>query len=99
MYAAVVIVPAVIVYWMRVSAAPMAILGGVLLTVVISAFVLTLSCALGWLVAKVSRKLKRTNFITVIVSLAGIAVYYFFVFKAQTAMEALIANAALYRCV
>ena len=96
MYAAVVIVPAVIVYWMRVSAAPMAILGGVLLTVLISAFVLTLSCALGWLVAKVSRKLKRKNFITVIVSLAGIAVYYFFVFKAQTAMEALIANAALY---
>ena len=96
MYAAVVIVPAVIVYWMRVSAAPMAILGGVLLTVLISAFVLTLSCALGWLVAKVSRKLKRKNFITVIVSLAGIAVYYFFVFKAQTAMEALVANAALY---
>ena len=96
MYAAVVIVPAVIVYWMRISAAPMAILGGVLLTVLISAFVLTLSCALGWLVAKVSRKLKRKNFITVIVSLAGIAVYYFFVFKAQTAMEALVANAALY---
>lgn len=96
MYAAVVIVPAVIVYWMRVSAAPMVLLGGVLLTVLISAFVLTLSCALGWLVAKVSRKLKRKNFITVIISLAGIAVYYFFVFKAQTAMEALVANAALY---
>lgn len=62
----------------------------------ISAFVLTLSCALGWLVAKVSRKLKRKNFITVIISLAGIAVYYFFVFKAQTALEALVANAALY---
>lgn len=96
MYAAVVIVPAVIVYWMRVSAAPMVLLGGVLLTVLISLFVLTLSCALGWLVAKVSRKLKRKNFITVIVSLAGIAVYYFFVFKAQTALEALVANAALY---
>ena len=92
MYAAVVIVPAVIVYWMRVSAAPMVLLGGVLLTVLISLFVLTLSCALGWLVAKVKRK----NFITVIVSLAGIAVYYFFVFKAQTALEALVANAALY---
>ena len=96
MYSAVVIMPAVIVYWMRVSAAPRYILGGVLLTVLISAFVLTLSCALGWLVAKVSRKLKRKSFITVIVSLAGIAVYYFFVFKAQTAMEALVANAALY---
>ena len=96
MYSAVVIVPAVIVYWMRVSAAPRYILGGVLLTVLISIFVLTLSCALGWVVAKVSRKLKHKSFITVIVSLAGLAIYYFFVFKAQTAMEALVANAALY---
>ena len=96
MYSAVVIVPAVIVYWVTVSAAPMALLGGVLLTVLISVFVLTLSCALGWLVAKVSRKLKRKNFITVIVSLAGLAIYYFFVFKAQTAIEQLVANAAVY---
>ena len=96
MYSAVVIMPAVIVYWMRVSAAPRYILGGVLLTVLISVFVLTLSCALGWLVAKVSRRLKRKSFITVIVSLAGIAVYYFFIFKAQTALQTLIANAAFY---
>ena len=96
MYSAVVILPAVIVYWVTVSAAPMALLGGVLLTALISIFVLTLSCALGWVVAKVSRKLKHKSFITVIVSLAGLAIYYFFVFKAQTAMEALVANAALY---
>ena len=96
MYSAVVILPAVIVYWVTVSTAPMALLGGVLLTALISIFVLTLSCALGWVVAKVSRKLKHKSFITVIVSLAGLAIYYFFVFKAQTAMEALVANAALY---
>ena len=96
MYAAVVIVPAVVVYWMRVSAAPRYILGGLLLTALISLFVLTLSCALGWVVAKVNRRLKRKSFITVIISLAGIAVYYFFVFKAQTALETLVANAALY---
>ena len=71
MYSAVVILPAVIVYWVTVSAAPMALLGGVLLTALISIFVLTLSCALGWVVAKVSRKLKHKSFITVIVSLAG----------------------------
>ena len=70
MYSAVVILPAVIVYWVTVSAAPMALLGGVLLTALISIFVLTLSCALGWVVAKVSRKLKHKSFITVIVSLA-----------------------------
>lgn len=74
----------------------MALLGGVLLTALISIFVLTLSCALGWVVAKVSRKLKHKSFITVIVSLAGLAIYYFFVFKAQTAIEQLVANAAVY---
>ena len=97
MYSAVVILPAVIVYWVTVSTAPMALLGGVLLTALISIFVLTLSCALGWVVAKVSRKLKHKSFITVIVSLAGLAIYYFFVFKAQTAIEQLVANAAVYR--
>ena len=96
MYSAVVMAPAVIVYWMRVSAAPRYIFGGLLLTALISLFVLTLSCALGWVVAKVNRRLKHKSFITVIISLAGIAVYYFFVFKAQTAMEALVANAAFY---
>ena len=89
MYSAVVILPAVIVYWVTVSAGP-------LLTALISIFVLTLSCALGWVVAKVSRKLKHKSFITVIVSLAGLAIYYFFVFKAQTAIEQLVANAAVY---
>ena len=87
MYSAVVILPAVIVYWVTVSTAP---------TALISIFVLTLSCALGWVVAKVSRKLKHKSFITVIVSLAGLAIYYFFVFKAQTAIEQLVANAAVY---
>lgn len=96
MYSAVVILPAVIVYWVTVSTAPMVLLGGVLLTALISIFVLTLSCALGWVVAKVSRKLKHKSFITVIVSLAGLAIYYFFVFKAQTAIEQLVANAAVY---
>ena len=46
--------------------------------------------------AEVSRKLKHKSFITVIVSLAGLAIYYFFVFKAQTAIEQLVANAAVY---
>ena len=96
MYSAVVMAPAVIVYWMRVSAAPRYIFGGLLLTALISLFVLTLSCALGWVVAKVNRRLKHKSFITVIISLAGIAVYYFFVFKAQTALETLVANAAFY---
>ncbi len=59
MYSGVVILPAVIVYWIMVSASAAAIAGGVLLVALISLFVLTLSCALGWAVAKISRSSKQ----------------------------------------
>ncbi len=96
MYSAVVIVPAVIVYWVTVSVSLKSVLGGVLLTALISIFVLTLSCALGWVVAKISRKLRHKSLITVIVSLVGFGIYYFFVFRVQTVLEQLVGNAALY---
>ena len=94
MYSIVVILPAVIVYWIAASASAGAIFGCLLLMLLISVFVLTLSCALGWVVAKISLKLKNKSFITVVVSLAFIGGYYFFYFKAQTLIQKLLANAA-----
>lgn len=96
MYSLVVILPAVIVYWVTVSVSAGAIFGCLLLMLLISVFVLTLSCALGWVVAKISLKLKNKSFITVVVSLAFIGGYYFFYFKAQTLIQDLLANAAAY---
>lgn len=96
MYSQVIILPAVIVYWITVSASAGAIFGCLLLMLLISVFVLTLSCALGWVVAKVSLKLKNKSFITVILSLAFLGGYYFFYFKAQILIRNLIANAAVY---
>lgn len=96
MYLLVVILPAVIVYWVTVSVSPGVVFGGLLLMLLISVFVLTLSCALGWVVAKISLKLKNKSFITVVVSLVFIVGYYFFYFKAQTLIQNLIANAAAY---
>lgn len=96
MYSGVVMFPAVVVYWITISASVGAVLGSLLLLVLISIFVLTLSCALGWVVAKISLKLKNKSFITVIVSLAFIAVYYFCYFKAQTFISGLLTNAAEY---
>ena len=83
MYSGVVILPAVIVYWIMISASAAAIAGGVLLVALISLFVLTLSCALGWVVAKISLKLKNKSFITVFVSLVFLGVYYFLAASAQ----------------
>ena len=96
MYSIVVILPAVIVYWIVVSASAGTIFGCLLLMLLISFFILTLSCALGWVVAKISLKLKNKSFITVIVSLAFFGGYYFFYFKAQTLIQNFLANAAGY---
>ena len=51
--------------------------GGMILTLLISVFVMTLSCLLGYVVEKVSLKLKHKSMITVLVSLIFIGGYYF----------------------
>ena len=96
MYSAVVIVPAAIVYWIVISADIAVILGSLLLMFMISVHVLMLSCALGWVVAKISLKLKNKSLITVVISLVFIGGYYFLYFKAQTLIQVLIQNAAEY---
>ena len=96
MYSAVVILPAVIVYWVTTGVTLSAVLGGLMLTLLISVFVLTLSCALGWVVAKISQKLKHKSVIVVLATLAFIAIYYFVYFKAQSLIQDLLANATEY---
>lgn len=83
-------------YWCKVSASFGAIAGSLLLLVCISLIVLILSCSLGWVVAKISLKLKNKSFATVLLSLVFIGVYYFFYFKAQTLLQELLLNAAVY---
>lgn len=96
LYSAVAIVPAVIVYWVMVTVSPAVVCGGVLLVVLLSVFVLTLSCALGWVVAKLSLKLRHKSLITVVLSLAFLGGYYFFYFKAQALLALLLENAVAY---
>ena len=54
LYSAVVIVPAIIVYWVIAGVSLPVVFGGLLMTLLISVFILTISCVLGWLVAKIS---------------------------------------------
>jgi ABC-2 type transport system permease protein len=85
---------AILVYWIQAAFTMTNLLGGLLLTALISVFVMTVSCALGFVVAKISLKLKRKSLITVIVSLVFFAVYYFVVFKAQTLISQLLSKRA-----
>ena len=96
MYSAVVIVPAVIIYWIFAPLSVGKIVGSVLLVLLVSLIVMILSCLLGWAVAKISLKLKNKSVITVLVSLLFFAAYYFIYFKAQSWISDLVENAAVY---
>lgn len=94
MFSALVMVPAVIVYFVTADFRLPAVLGSVILIAAVSVVVLVLSCALGWVVAKINNKLRNKSLITVIVSLAFLGLYYVAYFKANELLQSLIANAA-----
>lgn len=92
MFSGVVLLPAIIVYLINAFSVA-ALIGGLLLMIAVSALVLVLSCILGWVVAKISLKLKHKSFITVIVSIVFFGAYYFVYFKATELLQGLIENA------
>ena len=96
MYSVIVLLPALIVYWITAGVTAARVICGILLLLIVTALVLLLSCVLGWVVAKVSLKLKNKSFVTVLISLVLIGAYYFFYFKAGGLIRDLIANASVY---
>ena len=81
MFSASVMLPADIVYFVVAKPAFAGVFGSLLLTVLVSVFVFILSCALGWVVAKVSSKLKSKSLIIVVLSLVFFGLYYFVCFS------------------
>ncbi|SFQ49490.1 ABC-2 type transport system permease protein [Lachnospiraceae bacterium XBB1006] len=96
MYAATAIIPAVIVYWYVAGITVARVICGILLFLIISMIVLLLSCILGWVVAKISLKLKNKSMVTVLTSLAFIGGYYFLYFKASDLIHNVVINAVVY---
>ncbi len=96
MYTAVVLLPTLIVYWIVAGATAARVICGIVLYLIVTVFVLLLSCLLGWVVAKISLKLKNKSFITVIISLVFIGAYYFCYFRANDLIRNIILNADTY---
>lgn len=93
LYSALVWIPAVIVYWSRKIPSVTGIIFPILLQFVIALLVTVLTCVLGWLVALISSRLKNKSFVTVIVSLAFFAGYYYVCFRMNKVITAIISNA------
>ena len=96
LYSATVAVPAIVVRFIVCGTNTAEIIGAVLFVILISLFVLSLSCAFGYLVAKVSLKLKNKSFITVAIALLFFAAYYYVYFNANRFLSGLIKNVTVY---
>ncbi|MBR0402492.1 MAG: hypothetical protein IJH73_08315 [Lachnospiraceae bacterium] len=91
LYSGTVMVPAFLVAGTR-GMGPAGAVGGFLLWILISIFVLVLSCLLGFGVAKASLKLKNKSITRAAFALVFIAAYYLIYFRAQIVLRELIAR-------
>lgn len=80
-YTAVAYLPALVVHQAVAGFSVLSLIFGLLTFLILSVFVLTLSALLGFVVAKISVFLKGKSFVTVIVALGGVALYYLVFFK------------------
>lgn len=96
MYSGVVTVPAATVSIVMGKNTVLSVAGAILNILNVSLIVLALSCILGWVVAKVSLKLKNKSFITVLISLVFFALYYVVCFRANELITAFVENAVAY---
>ena len=79
--------PTCIVYWIFIDHSAAVIVLDILLLFILALFNTVLTCALGWVVAKISGKLKNKSIITVFISVAFIAAYYVGYSKLMTLFE------------
>lgn len=95
LYTGMVYLPAAVVYWVMAKAGGPSILFSLLLWLLLSMVVLSLTCALGYVVAQVAGRLRHKGVTTVLLSLALLGVYYFCYFKLNTFLQYLSENASL----
>ena len=96
MYGVTVAIPASLVYMIVAGPTAANVIGCLVWIIIISVIVLVLSCLLGYVVARLSTKLKHKNVTTVIISIVFIAAYYFFYFKASSVLQNILTNAVMY---
>lgn len=94
MYELIIMVPTLIVYFLNAPMNFLGILFSLCIPLVLSVFVMTLSCILGWVVALISSRLKHKNMVSVVLSLTFMGAYYYFYAKAYSMLQSLLANAA-----
>lgn len=92
MYELIVMIPALIVWFLTVQISLVGVICSLLIPLILSVLVLVCSAVLGWVVALINERLKHKNIMTVIVSLAFIAAYYYFYGHAYGILQSILEN-------
>ena len=93
LYSAVVWVPTLIFAHISSPFSAAAVIYGILLLFVIALFVTVITCALGWVVALISTKIKSKSSVTVIISIVVFAGYYFLSRNFSSFLQTIASNA------
>lgn len=96
LYESIVLLPTLLVYWIQAACSPERLLGGIGLILFGSLIVLSLSCIIGYIVAGISVRLKHKNLVIVLVSLAGMAVYYYVTVQASQLLQKFLQQAVFF---
>ena len=93
LYTSVVMIPTLITWWIHTDLGAAGVILPILLYLLISVFVLVLTCVLGYVVALISTRMKNRSIVTVLFSLIFFAIYYYFCFNATKSLQKMIDNA------
>lgn len=93
LYSGAVWLPACLYYWIFGAPAAGAVVLEVLLLFPVALLVTVLTCALGWLVALVSSRVKNKSFVIVALSLAAFFGYYYLCMNMTSFLQKLLLNA------
>ena len=95
-YSGLISLPGVIAGFVAGGVRVPAVFGGLVLILLISLIVLALSCLLGWVVAKLSLRLKNKSWLTALIGVAFIALYYVAYFRIMNHASELVASMILF---
>ncbi len=91
-FEALVMIPAVIVYFLFMRADILTVICLILNFFTLPLFALSVSCVLGWFVALFASKMRNKSLVTVVISIAFFGVYYYFSMRLNTIINSVIDN-------
>ena len=92
LYSAIVWLPAVVFNVIAGEVTALSLINGILIEFIIAMFVTALTCGLGYIVAVISTKIKSKSFVTVLLSVLFIVVYYFLSYNSSMLFNSITEN-------